>query len=210
MYCVSIGIKDFKKAVNIISDYEMAEIRLDLCEFDRRQVKEIFASHKNLIATFRKSSRVNEKYRESILKTAIAHGAKWLDLDMESNDPDFIKEMKEFLKDYGCKLILSVHNYKETPEFSKIEQYIAKAKRYNPELIKLVFFSNSQKDNDTILKLYNKYDNIIAFNMGEIGKITRVKALERGAPFTYVAIDDKSTAPGQMTREQIKKYPKSI
>ncbi len=210
MYCVSIGIKDFKKAVNIISDYEMAEIRLDLCEFDRRQVKEIFASHKNLIATFRKSSRVNEKYRESILKTAIAYGAKWLDLDMESNDPDFITEMKEFLKDYGCNLILSAHNYKETPDYSKIEQYITKAKRYDPELIKLVFFSNSQKDNDTILKLYDKYDNIIAFNMGEIGKITRVKALERGAPFTYVAIDDKSTAPGQMTREQIKKYPKSV
>lgn len=210
MYCVSIGIKDFKKAVNIISGYEMAEIRLDLCEFDRRQVKEIFASHNNLIATFRKSNRVNEKYRESILKTAIAHGAKWLDLDMETNNPEFIEEMKEFLSDYGCKLILSVHNYKETPEYPQIQRYIAKAKKYNPALIKLVFFSNSQKDNDTVLKLYDEYDNIIAFNMGEIGKITRVKALELGAAFTYVAIDEKSTAPGQMTIEQIKKYPQSI
>lgn len=210
MYCVSIGLKDFKNAANIISGYEMAEIRLDLCEFDRRQVKEIFASHNNLIATFRKNNRVDYKYRESILKTAIVHGAKWLDLDLESNDNGFINEMIDFLKDYNSKLILSIHNYNITPPFHEIEQYITKARNFNPDLIKLVFFSTDQKDNDTILKLYDKYDNIIAFNMGELGKITRIKSLELGAPFTYVAVDDKNTAPGQMTIEQIKKYPKSL
>ena len=210
MYCASIGFKDFVKATEIISGYEIAEIRLDLCAFDRRQVKEIFSLHNNLIATFRKNNRIDEKYRESILKTAIAHGAAWVDMDLESNNPEFIKEMAIFAKDFNAKLILSVHNYQKTPELKTIENYISYADEYKPDLIKLVFFSNSTKDNTTVLKLYDKYQNIVAFNMGEIGKITRIKALELGAAFTYVAIDDKSTAPGQMTLQEIKKYPKSI
>ncbi len=210
MFCASIGLKDFKTTIKTISNYEMAEIRLDICEFDRRQVKEIFKSHNNLIATFRRNKQSNDKYRESILKTAIAYGAKWLDLDLESNDQEFIEEMSDFSKNYGTKLIISIHNYNETPAFSTIEQFITSAKKYNPELIKTVFFSNSQKDNTTVLKLYDKYKNIIAFNMGEIGKITRIKSLELGAPFIYVAIDKNTTAPGQLTLEEIKKYPKPL
>ena len=206
MYCVSIGIKDFKKALKVIDKYDMAEIRLDLCEFDRRQVKKIFSSHNNLIATYRKG-RESSDYRDSIIKTAIAHGAKWLDLDMQYNDREYIVELKDFCSGYDTKLILSVHNYQETPPIEKITEYIKKANDLKADMIKLVFYSNSEEDNELILSLYKTNTNIVAFNMGEKGKITRGKSLELGAPFTYVALDDDATAPGQMTIDQIKKYP---
>jgi len=206
MYCASIGIKEYDKVISIINNYEMAEIRLDLCEFDRRQVKEIFGLHNNLISTFR-LGEISEKYRDSIIKTSIVSGAKWLDLDMENNSVEYIKELKEFCIDYDTKLIISIHNYKETPHIDQINQYIQKARDLNADIIKLVFFSNNTKDNETILSLYENNTDIVAFNMGEIGKETRIESLKLGAPFIYVAIDGENTAPGQMTIDEIKKYP---
>ena len=206
MYCVSIGIKDYKKALEVIGEYEMAEIRLDLCDFDRRQVKEIFSSHDNLIATYRKGEETLE-YRDSIIKTAVAYGAAWLDLDMDYNDDGYISGLKDFCSGYNTKLILSVHNYNETPTIEKIKAYIQKANNLNADLIKLVFYSNSEADNERVLSLYKENTDIIAFNMGELGMVTRVASIELGAPFTYVGLDGETTAPGQMTISQIKKYP---
>ena len=206
MYCVSIGISDYKKALKAIEVYEMAEIRLDLCNFDRRQVKKIFSSHDNLIATYRKGKE-SSKYRDSIIKTAIAYGAKWLDLDLDQNEDNYIKEFKTFCKGYDTKLILSVHNYNETPSTNIIQDYIFKSRSLNADLIKLVFFANTAEDNEKVLSLYKNNKDIIAFNMGEIGKITRATSIRLGAPFTYIALDGETTAPGQMTLNQIKKYP---
>ena len=206
MYCVSIGLKDYKKALKSIGKYEMAEIRLDLCDFDRRQVKDIFSSHNNLIATYRKGQETSE-YRDSIIKTAIAYGAAWLDLDMDYNNIEYISGLKDFCSGYNTKLILSIHNYDITPPIEEIKAYIKKAKNLNADLIKLVFYSNSEADNERVLSLYKENANIIAFNMGELGKVTRIASIGLGAPFTYVALDGETTAPGQMTIAQTKKYP---
>ena len=208
MYCVSIGFEDFEKALKTISEFEMAEIRLDLCNFDRKQVKKIFSYHHNLIATFRKTEKVRINYREEILKTAVIHGAKWLDLDMTDNSKMFIIKMKEFCLQHNCKLILSVHDYEKTPGLGEIEGYIQYAEQFKPDLIKAVFYSNSPGDNAKVMSLYKKYKNIIAFNMGETGKITRIESLNAGAPWIYVASGEGSTAPGQLTIAEIKKYPK--
>lgn len=210
MYCVSIGIKDFNKAIEVIQDYEMAEIRLDLCDFSTIQVKEIFSSHENLIATYRKNREYRMEERENDIKVSIVRGAKWLDLDMEHNSNKDIKELKRYCNKHNTKLILSVHNYEKTPGKGEIEEYIDKAKSLGADIIKLVFYSNNEKDNDRVLSLYDNNNNIVAFNMGEIGKETRVKALILGAPFTYVALTGTQTAPGQMTIDDMKKYPYPI
>jgi len=203
-YCLSIGLKDFDKAIKVIQDYDMAEIRLDLCEFDRRQVKAIFASHNNLIATFRKNNRATDQYRLSILKTAIVSGAKWVDVDIDINDDKFIKDITDFALDYNIKIILSKHDYHKTPEINEINTYIQKSEKYKADLIKLVFFARNEQDNKRVLSLYANNKNILAFNMGNTGKPTRIKALELGAPFMYVALEGEKTASGQMTLKEIK------
>lgn len=206
MYCVSIGLKDFDKTLKIIQEYEMAEIRLDLCEFNNKQIKQIFSSHDNLIATYRVSDQIQDKYRKSVFKNAILSGASWIDLDMESNNIEFISTIKELIQDTAIKLILSIHNYKETPDLDAMQQYIDKARNLSSDLIKLVFFSNDEKDNERVLSLYEKNEDILVFNMGDLGKETRVKALQLGAPFTFVALEGEGTAPGQMTLKEMKEY----
>ena len=185
-------------------DFDIAEIRLDLCDFDRRQVKEIFALHNNLIATFRKKEGISPGYRTSILKTAIVSGAKWVDIDMKVNDNEFIREMKDFADGYGAKTIISLHRSTSPPDISVMEEYIEKARSYSPALVKMVFYAYNDEDNDRVLSLYARYKNLLAFNMGEKGKITRIKSLESGAPFMYVAPENHLTAPGQLTIKEVK------
>jgi len=206
MYCVSIGINDFDKAYKIIQNYEMAEIRLDLCMFNYKQIKKLFSSHDNLIVTYRGSGKKQGVYRKSIIKTAILAGARWVDLDLQYNDREFIKSIRELTSKYNTALIISVHNYKETPNIYTIQEYIDLARNLKADLVKLVFQSNSIADNNKVLSLYKNNKNILAFTMGKIGKVTRAKALKLGAPFTYISLDGEATAPGQMTLEQIKKY----
>ena len=46
--------------------------------------------------------------------------------------------------------------------------------------------------------------NLIAFAMGDSGKMSRILCLYLGAPFTYVSLG-KPVAPGQFSLDQIKK-----
>lgn len=207
MYCLSIGNQSAKKIIKIINDFEIAEIRLDLCDLDKSQITQVFSSHDNLIATFRKVENYSDKYRLKALKNAIKNGAKWIDVDMESNSKEFINEIDKIRIKYNIKLILSIHDYEKTPQLNKIEEFIYNGYYLKADLIKLAFFANSNMDNTKVLSLYERHDNILAFNMGEIGKETRIRALELGAPFTYVSLPEAKTAPGQMTKEEIKKIP---
>lgn len=207
MYCLSIGNFGTKKIIKKIKDFEIAEIRLDLCDLNKNQIAQIFSSHNNLIATFRKNENYSDKQRIKTLKTAIKYGAKWIDVDMESNSKEFIKRIDKLRIKYNIKLILSIHDFEKTPQLNKIEDFIYKGHHLKADLIKLAFFAKTNTDNIRVLSLYEKHNNILAFNMGEIGRETRIKALELGAPFTYVSLPKANTAPGQMTKEDIKKYP---
>jgi len=52
--------------------------------------------------------------------------------------------------------------------------------------------------------LYNKKGkvNLIAFAMGDFGRISRVLSLYLGSPFTYVSLG-KPIAPGQFSVDEI-------
>ena len=49
--------------------------------------------------------------------------------------------------------------------------------------------------------------NLIAFAMGDYGRMSRIICLYLGSPFTYVSLG-KPVAPGQFSLEQIKKILK--
>ena len=53
MICTAISEKDFDTCLKLVSFYDLAEIRLDMTRFDEAQVKKLFSSHKNLVATCR-------------------------------------------------------------------------------------------------------------------------------------------------------------
>jgi 3-dehydroquinate dehydratase type I len=188
-----------------IREYAMAEIRLDLCDLKIREIRELFKSHDNLIATFRKSAKINDKKRKNQLIRAMESGAAFIDLDY-INDSEIFPELHDVALKNGCRLIISYHDYEKTPSIEFISDIISKMLEAEADLIKLAFTSNSDEDNKRVLSLYDNYDNLLAFNMGEKGKITRSASLRLGAPFTYVCGANSPTAEGQMTLIEMKLY----
>lgn len=206
MYCLSTGNSDYESLIEEIKLFDMAEIRLDLCNLNSYQIKKVFSIHKNLLATFRKNINNTEHQRFVSLKNAILSGAKWIDIDYRTETKQFIEKFITIAKDQKVNIILSYHDFEKTPSEEFIHKIYTKIKNLSPTLIKLVFYSNSDNDNEIVLNLYSKYKDILAFNMGEKGKRTRIECIRRGAPFTFVKSEMEQTAEGQMTLKEIMQY----
>ena len=82
------------------------------------------------------------------------------------------------------------------------KQYF-KMKKFSDN-IKIVTTAKTVSDIPKILSLYdNKNTRLIAFCMGDIGKISRLLSLFLGSPFTYVSLG-KPIAPGQLKLNEVK------
>jgi 3-dehydroquinate dehydratase-1 len=77
------------------------------------------------------------------------------------------------------------------------------------KFIKIVTSAKTINDSSKVLSLYNNSPkvNLIAFAMGDYGRMSRIICLYLGSPFTYVSLG-KPVAPGQFSLEQIKKILK--
>lgn len=205
MYCLSIGDKDTDLIINAIKDFQIAEIRLDLCDFTLQEITKVFLTHPNLIATCRKTHKSYES-QEAQLRTAINAGAAWIDIDITEHDGILLRELISLARSKKCKIILSYHDYEKVPKWKFIQSLVKKMNQFDHDFKKMVFTCNYLSDNELIKKIYQNYDNIISFNMGDCGKKSRIESLTYGAPFIYVSLENKNTASGQMTIEEIKKY----
>lgn len=197
MICVSIGHIAFKDLMAQISDFEMIELRLDLLDFSDEEYQQIFSLNKPVIATYR-YGETNDAERIASLQKAISLGANYVDIEIDA-DKEFIDTMMNFAKENNCKTILSYHNFKETPNLKDLNSIIAQSKKLKADYTKIACMAQSTEDVARMLSLYEKNKNLIAFNMGEIGKISRLASLFLGADFAYASIsENKKTASGQI------------
>lgn len=209
MLCVSIAEKNIQSVLDKIKTYEMAEIRIDaLHNSSLEKIEEIFSSHKNLIATFRPNGKENV-FRIDTLVKAIQSGAAYVDIELETEIKS-IEKIFKIAKNNNCKLIISYHNFKETPSIETLENVVKKCFKLGAHIAKIAVTVNNKKDNSLINSLYTKFDNIVAIGMGNLGKISRLSSILCGAPFTFVCEGEKNTAPGQITYKNFNKILKLL
>lgn len=199
-YCTCIS-GNYHDSITEVQKADFVEIRLDLCDLTYDERIQVYQKSPEFIATHRGDEKIHKK----LLKEAIEHGASYIDIDI-SRSSNHILEMKRIADDHNCKLILSAHNYIETPSTKSLKNIYESANQFQPDYIKIVTTINESRDNSKILSLYQHYDNLIAFGMGEMGKISRITALHCGAPFTYASSSSlNSTAKGQLTVHSLKR-----
>ena len=199
--CVSIGKGDFEQCLNIINENNLAELRLDMLNLSNNEINRLIKSDCRIIATFRPGNGDSSKSKESLLN-AIRCGADYVDIEKEANE-EYFNDIYSEAKKNNCKLIVSYHNYKHTPDIDKLNSIIASCKKLNADLVKIATFINCPADLSRLLSLYEKHDNIIAVGMGELGKISRIAAAELGSAFTYASPDDSfKTASGQLSKKE--------
>ncbi|HRQ30746.1 MAG TPA: type I 3-dehydroquinate dehydratase [Saprospiraceae bacterium] len=203
MFCISLGTNDFELAKKHIQNAQMAEVRLDLTRFNKDQIAGLCKMNGSLIFTYRKNTSFTDEARIDALKTAIELQAGWIDLDIEEGSVFLDRIFAKIRGSKHTKLILSYHNFEHCPTNEKLYDVILSAAKYSPDLIKIACMSHGIRDNKRILRFNTDFSNVLAFCMGSEGKSTRALSLLIGAPFSYVALPDQQTAPGQMTIEEM-------
>lgn len=197
MICVSISDKNKENCLQILDSVELAEIRLDLTESSMEDIADIFKHPVSKIATcrFENTSLVAQKQK---LFLAIESGAKFVDIEIETPE-DQRKEIIDQARKYSCKVIISYHNYKETPGLKELFRITDECYKSGADIAKVATMVNSTVDNSRLMALYSIGKPLVAIGMGELGKVSRIAAIMLGAEFTFAAPDTgKPTAPGQI------------
>ena len=211
--CVSIAEKTPKKLKQTLakalkkSDY--AEIRFDFLNPDSvpealHLIRKDSGRCVSTLRPIREGGKFSgsEKNRVSIIKL-IAEYDPFL-LDIEYNTLRKNRNLQRYLKNTDTSLLVSWHNFKQTPTVPVLKKKLLEMKKFSSN-IKIVTMARSVNDGSRILSLYNNSKNVklIAFSMGNFGKMSRLLCLLLGSPYTYVSLG-KPIAPGQFSLDEVK------
>ena len=210
--CASIAEKTPKRLKQTLtkalkkSDY--AEIRFDFLNPNLvpDALQQIKKDLRKCVCTLRPVSEGgkfegDEKNRISIIKL-IAEYNPFL-LDVELNTLSKNKNLRRYLKNTGTDILVSWHNFKQTPSNSALKKKLTQMKKISNN-IKIVTMAKSINDATQVLSLYkNNNTKLIAFSMGNYGRISRILCLFLGSPYTYVSLG-KPVAPGQFSVDEVK------
>jgi len=210
--CASVAEKTPKRLKQTLtkalkkSDY--AEIRLDFLNPNLAPdtLQQIKKDLRKCVCTLRPVSEGGkfeggEKNRISIIKL-IAEYNPFL-LDVELNTLSKNKNLRRYLKNTGTDILVSWHNFKQTPSNSALKKKLTQMKKISNN-IKIVTMAKSINDATQVLSLYkNNNVKLIAFSMGNYGRISRILCLFLGSPYTYASLG-KPIAPGQFSVDEVK------
>ncbi len=206
MICVSIGRgrhRMMKAEQKHLAEQgvRLVELRLDYLRTSVNLRRLLEDRPCEVIATCRRANEggkweLSEKERLVLLRTAIADGVDYVDLEYDIADA---------IPRYGkTKRIVSYHNFRETP--ANIEEIHHNITRLDPDIIKISTMANHPNDNIRVLRLC-KASSVptVAFCMGEIGLPSRVLCGKFGSPLTYATFhQDRQFAPGQLSFTQMR------
>ncbi len=200
--CVSIGDVPFAACLQLASAWPLVEVRLDLMKLDPGKIDVLAMQCRQWIATCR-PGEYTELERTIQLSAAIRAGATYVDIEYEA-EAGYRQALIDLARQYQCKVIISYHHFELTPDDITLSEIIENSRTMGADRVKLAVTAQSDADCARVMALYAQYDHLIAFAMGETGKITRIAAPLLGADFTFASIDEAHlTAPGQLTASQM-------
>lgn len=216
MICTTIQNRTLEEIMNLLESSEpriqMAEIRLDRCPLSIEEIEYLFSSSDTpLVATCRVVDDGNGTWEEAEekLTAAVEAGAAFLDLEIEA-PKEVGKRLRRACTEYGTTMIRSSHFFAGTPSDDVLRNTVEKCRKFGGEIVKIAAMAKSGEDVARVLALYSSIAStnsaaetqrpveLVAFSMGEIGKVSRLDCLKLGSPFTYAALNEnEAAAPGQ-------------
>ena len=209
--CVSIGHENIDDAVNVANaaalQADVLEIRLD-CLVKPNITPFIENLKTPLLFTNRPQWEGGkfigeEAERIAFLLQAVAENAAYVDLELLAQ-ADSQQDMRTALQNSSTQLILSWHNFTETPSREELVGRVAMMQDNGADIGKIITTAHSSEDVLRVLQLQEIAAKLnfplIAFCMGKPGVISRVATCGLGGYMTYCAVNEKEvTAPGQLS-----------
>ncbi|WP_268541114.1 type I 3-dehydroquinate dehydratase [Candidatus Nitrosotenuis cloacae] len=210
--CVSIAEDTPKKVLAALqkalkrSDY--AEIRFDFLRAE--DVPDtIHMAKKYLgrcVCTLRPKSEGgrfegSEQNRISILKLIAEYNPYLIDIEFSTLSKN--KGLLRYVGGTKTQILVSWHDFKKTPRHQELVSKLKQMSRLSKN-VKIVTTARSIADPISVMSLYRiKGVNLIAFTMGEVGRISRILCMQFGSPYTYVSLG-RPVAPGQFSLAEVK------
>lgn len=209
--CVCLGMSDLEeslvRAKQLKGKADVIEVRLDLLS-EPAVTPFLHGLQTPLLFTNRPEweggkFHGEERQRLAPMLEAARNGADYIDLEIRAAG-DSWKTMLEVCADTKTKLISSWHDFKETPGLQELIALVQKMKDSGANIGKIVTTAQCSHDVLTLFQLLEGAQEmdfpLIAFAMGDIGKISRVAAPALHGYMTYCSADQgEGTAPGQIT-----------
>jgi len=142
----------------------------------------------------------DENKRIEVLLQGITRGVSCIDIELST--PGSLREqVVSQAKESGVAVLMSHHDFSSTPSIGVLTDMAKRLAVAGCDLAKIVTFAENTEDALRILDFLAQVQDevtmpVIAFAMGDAGRITRIAAPVFGSPIVYAAAG-KATAPGQ-------------
>ena len=182
---------------------ELIEIRLDFLSRPPRLDEFLARRRVPIIVTARLPEdgglwRKSEEERLKVLRTAIAMGFDYVDLEMETAD---------LVPRYGStKRIVSYHSFEGTPDDQELNDLYRRLASHDADFVKIATKAKHVNDVFRMMNLLRHVNEpAVAFCMGDLGTASRVMGAKFGCPFMYSAFNaQRGIAPGMLTFADMK------
>jgi 3-dehydroquinate dehydratase type I len=219
MICIPIVAADMKEAGHRVN---LALARADLLELRADYAKKLDLekllkekSGKFIVTNRRKEEGGRfsgpDRERVKVLMDAVACGAGYVDIEA-ATDGALLGELFAAVEKFGrrTKIIVSHHDLSGTPPQRTLRSIWMNCRGKGGDLIKIVTTATRVEDNLQLLGLIpfslQRKQPIIAFCMGELGRISRLMAPLIGSSVCFVSLKKgKESAPGQWSIDDMEK-----
>jgi len=114
----------------------------------------------------------------------------------------------ESAKKKKIKVIISNHNFQETPKKEEILNILELEEKAGADIAKVAFMPKNYSDVLTVLSVLVDNDlkiPVIAISIGKLGKISRVIGLLMGSYLTFASVEKgRESAVGQMSVDEVR------
>jgi len=220
--CVPIAAENvdaaLRKMKRAFSTADLVELRID--RIGKADLKMLLKRNpERILVTNRRKEeggyfRGKEKDRVAILKEAVSRGAGFVDIEVSTGSV-LIGELRNAVRKRGgkTKLIVSHHDPGGTPGIRALRKKLDEGAGLGADIVKIVTTARSMDDNIRVLSLIakgrEKGVDIIAFCMGDAGRVSRIMAPLLGSFLTFASLQQgEESAPGQFTVGEMRKMLK--
>ncbi|HTZ39447.1 MAG TPA: type I 3-dehydroquinate dehydratase [Syntrophales bacterium] len=151
-----------------------------------------------------------ENKRMALLHEAVELGARLVDIEARTG-ARAVGDLAGAIRAKGGKtrLIVSHHDMKGTPTRRTLERRLKACRLLGADIAKVVTMANTVEDNLRVLEIIPQAlrlrQDIVAFCMGQKGRLSRVAAPLLGSSISYASLEEGAgSAPGQLTADRMR------
>lgn len=207
MICTTVTAQDMQGAVRraeraLSLGSDLVELRLDMLEDPSEAEAHTLLGKlaRRLILTLRPARQGGgyegrESERLRLLSSLSRLRPAYVDIESDS--------ASSFRPAAPTRLIVSWHFLDGTPPTQEILSFAREAAKA-ADVVKVVTRAESAGDNAAVFSLYSNVSfPLVAFCMGEGGRLSRILSLALGAPLAYSCLPGERAAPGQLTLSEM-------